>query len=153
MSGMAVTIKITGLPEEVRRLNNLGQRLRNFDSAMRNIGDSVVKYYAGPGYASQGGVFGIVWPSLSPVYAKRKAKFYPGRGILEASGNMKRSFDYESGIDSVSVTNTAPYAIYHQSTEPRSIMPYRPIMKVNDDVKDIVKSILQDDISDKLQSL
>lgn len=150
---LSITINISGTQEELNKLAKLKGGLRDFTTAMRTVGDLMVKYYAGKGYASQGGVFGVVWPSLNPVYARRKAISYPGRGILEASGTMKRSFDATSTSDSVSVTNTAPYAIYHQSTEPRTKMPYRPIMRINDDVKDIVRAVLQQDIQKKLGEL
>lgn len=38
------------------------------------------------------------WRPLDPVYAKRKAKLYPGRKILEATGRMKKALtDGNSG--------------------------------------------------------
>lgn len=150
---LSVAITITGQKEEIAKLQKLKDKLTDFGSAMKTIGDEVVRYYAGEAYTSQGGVFDTIWPELSPAYAKRKADKYPGRGILVASGDMQRSFEADPHTDSVAITNTADYAVYHQSTDPRSKMPYRPIMKVNDEVKDIVRQIMQDDISDKLGNL
>lgn len=161
---MNVTVTITGTQEQLDKLKKLDTGLTDFSSAFNRIGDRVTKYFAGEAYASQGGVFNAVWAPLSPAYAQRKAigntkrppigkGAYPGRGILEASGEMRKSFKYESATGGVSITNTAPQAIYHQSTEPRTKMPYRPIMLINDGVRDIVREELTDDIARKIENL
>ncbi len=150
---ISVSVTVQGTDKELAKLKSLGAKLYDFRGAMQDIGEEVTKYYSGQGFASQGGVFDNVWPSLSPVYAKLKAKNYPGRSVLVKTGRLQDSFRASSTSKSVVVTNTAPYMAYHQSTEPRSKMPYRPIMKVNDDVKSIVRQIIQEDVTQKLRTL
>lgn len=147
---VSVTVKITGDKEEIAKLKKLGHSLHDFSKAMDMIGNEVVRYYSGQGFASQGGVFNNVWPSLNPLYAKQKAVDYPGRGILVKTGDMQRDFIYKATSKNVTISNTAPYFKYHQSTEPRSKMPYRPMMIVNDEVKGIIEQIIQQDIKYKL---
>lgn len=148
--GLNVQVIISGTEEELSRLSKLKDGLNDFGAALKTIGDQMARYYSSESFASQGGVFGSAWADLSPIYAKRKGKLFPGRGILVATGNMQDSFTADSDNSSLYVTNTAEYAVYHQSTEPRSKMPYRPFMAVNDDVKGIVQQVMQDDIQEKL---
>lgn len=146
----SITINVIGDKEEIAKLKKLGSDLHDFSSAMREIGDHVVKYYGGEAFASQGGVYDDRWASLSPAYASRKARKYPGRGILVATGAMQRGFNAKPSINSVDITNSVPYFVYHQSTAPRSKMPYRPMMQINDRVRNIVKEVIQQDINRKL---
>ena len=69
------------------------------------------------------------WKSLSPNYAKVKQALYGSKPILQATGEMYRSFTSDTG----NVTQTAqemtitfpPPAGYHMSKAPRKKMPYR----------------------------
>ena len=60
------------------------------------------------------------WAALSPQYAKWKAKHYPGKPILEATGTMKNDLLSESNegvttAQSMLYGTTIPYALYHQT--------------------------------------
>lgn len=147
---MQVQIQIIGADQVRSKLNRLGTSLYNFDGAMREIGSSLVQYYSNEGFASQGGVYDHVWPRLSNKYATWKAKHWPGRGILEASGQMKHDFIYSSNSTSVAVNNSADYFKYHQSTAPRTKMPWRPMMGVNPAVKQKIAEIIERDIRMKI---
>lgn len=150
---VSVTVHITGTNEEIAKFQRLGTKLHDFSKAMSLIGDEVIRYYDSQVFASQGGILGTRWASLNPIYAKNKAKRYPGRGILVKTGNMQRSFVARTTHESVEVTNTAPYFKYHQSSESRSKMPYRPMMSVNSGVEGIIKRIIKDDIAEKIATL
>ena len=147
---MQVSIQITGVEKVYQKLNRLGQGLYNFNEAMRLIGQDLVSYYANEGFGSQGGVFDHVWPRLSSKYSVYKAKKWPGRGILEASGAMRHGFIYSANSTSVAVDNQVDYFKYHQSTAPRTKMPWRPSMGVNDQVKERIKTIIEADIRLKI---
>lgn len=149
----SVTVTITGTQEEIDKLRSLGDKLNDFGDATKEIGDRLTNYYASEAFGSQGGVFGEIWPDLNPIYAKRKAKLYPGAPILYITGTMERSFTYESDSNSVVIGNSAPYFKYHQSTEPRTKMPYRPMMLINDDVRSIAHDAIQKDVDQKLANL
>ncbi|RDI73302.1 hypothetical protein Gocc_2902 [Gaiella occulta] len=44
-------------------------------------------------FNTEGEFAGQRWQPLSPVYALQKARRYPGRGILHASGQLRRAAD------------------------------------------------------------
>jgi len=120
---------------------------------MSEIGDEVAKYYANQGFNSQGGVFGAAWTPLKRTYALRKARRYPGRPPLVASGAMRDSFTYTAGSQEVLIGNKAEYFKYHQSTAPRSKMPRRQMMGINDPVRRTVRAIIEKEIQQKLRAI
>lgn len=148
---LSITVKVSGTKEVKAKLRKLGQELYMLQSAMTAIGDSLSKYYRDVGFSSQGGVFGGQWPRLSPAYAARKAKEYPGRPILVKTGKMQRSFEYDAKQTYVKISNEAPQFIYHQSTAPRLKLPRRAMMGVNGAVKKTVNEIVKREINAKLR--
>jgi phage gpG-like protein len=68
---------------------------------------------------------------LSEAYRVRKAKLYPGKGILEASGDMKRALTVPGSYGNVDILEhnslvlgtNLDYAVYHQHGTSR--MPKR----------------------------
>jgi len=66
---------------------------------------------------------------------------YPGRGILEATGRMRDSFQYESSNMWTRVFNTVNYFKYHQSRMPRTRLPRRVMMKLDNQRKQSIVQI------------
>lgn len=63
------------------------------------------------------------WAELSKRYAAWKRRKYPGRGILVRTGAMREATtdpDAEITDTSLTITVDSPYAIYHQSSRPRT---------------------------------
>lgn len=147
---LGLTVEITGSDEELAKIRRLGDSFSDFSDAMRTVGDELVKYFSGQAFASQGGVYGDQWPELNPVYAQQKAKDYPGRPILVKTGEMQQNFVANTNSTSAEITNTSPQFIYHQSTAPRSKIPRRAMMEVNDDVHNIIQQIFEDDVAKKI---
>jgi len=149
---MNVSITITGTREVRAKIKKLGSSIYDLKSSMSVIGRQAADYYANQGMLSQGGVFGSGWKPLSARYAARKAKLYPGRPILVATGTMKDSFNYSATSTSVLVGNTAPQFKYHQSSEPRTKIPRRPMLGVNDQIKRMVREELTREITQKIKA-
>lgn len=152
---MQVTVVITGDKEVRNKINRLGKSLYHLKDAMNEIGREGTKYYSSVAFASQGGVFGAKWPALSPRYAARKARQYPGRGILVRSGgqdSMQNSFTYKATNTSVEMGNDAKQFVYHQSSAPRKVIPRRRMIGVNEPIKRIIRSAISNDISKKIRS-
>ena len=63
-----IEVKVTGLKEVRRKMERLGSSIYDFKEEFDSIGRDVVAYYKGPGFASQGGVFGNKWQRLSVPY-------------------------------------------------------------------------------------
>lgn len=150
---MQVSVTITGAKDLKSKLKKLGPSLMLFQHAMGEIGKQGARYFQDVNFASQGGVVGYVWPRLSPKYSVWKAKHYPGRGPLVRTGAMQHAFDYSANSTSVHIQNLMPYAKYHDSTAPRTKMPYRPLTGVNEPIKNLIKDVIEKDIRNKLGSI
>lgn len=148
-----VTIKITGDKETIRKLKGLKSSLINFSGAMRKIGREVVSYAGGEVFASQGGVLGHNWPRLARSTTKQKIRYYPAYATspLIATGTMRKSFKSNPSARSVTIRNTAPQFPYHNSRAPRRKIPYRPMLLVNNAIKQKVQRIMEDDVADKIR--
>ena len=85
-------------------------------------------------FRSEGAEGGQAWQPLSPAYAQYKEARYPGRPILQRTGDLVASLTKESDPNSVyrperkslTLGSKVPYAIYHQSIAPRTKLPRRP---------------------------
>lgn len=149
---LSIQIKVNGSEEVRRKMVKLGSSLYDFSGAMDKIGKAGSKYFQGPAWLSQGGVFGNKWAELSTDYAGRKAKTYPGRGPLVKTGGMQKSFYHKSSKSSVIIGNKASQFKYHQSTLPRRKIPRRQMIGASDGFKKIVRDIMKEDIKNKIRS-
>jgi phage gpG-like protein len=147
---MRIQIKITGDEQTIQRLQKLGDRLGQWQPELNQIGGELETYFSGRVFASQGGAIGQNWQRLSPGYAKWKAKHYPGRPPLVRTGKMIGGFRHSATNTKLEVTNRMPYFKYHQSSAPRTKIPYRPMMAANDDVKTIVATIIDAGVRKRL---
>jgi len=81
-------------------------------------------------FQAEGAHEGDAWQPLSEKYARWKARHFAGKGILERTGTLRGQAEKpatEITESSLRMSITAPYAIYHQSSEPReSNLPRRP---------------------------
>jgi phage gpG-like protein len=97
------------------------------------------------GYASGG------WPALTDARVEVKAREGLRPEILQATGALKASltekFNAEHievpSVDSLVFGSRVPYGIYHASTAPRTIMPYRPPVALTETDKMLLVKELQ----------
>ncbi len=151
---MQVSITIKGSREVRQKLKGLGRSLYNFKGAMKTIGTLAISYYQNQAFNSQGGVYGNVWPRLSPRTIATKMRLYPQyvNSPLIASRKMVNSFVAVSNETSVVISNEMPYYKYHQSTLPRRKIPRRQMAGINGPIRSIVKKTLQEDITRKIRN-
>ena len=94
-------------------------------------------------FRSEGAEGGERWQELSAEYAEWKEAHYPGKPILERTGDLKASLTSGSDPNAVKVEkrkeltlgSKVPYAIYHQSPKPRKVLPRRPEIMLNEQFK------------------
>jgi phage gpG-like protein len=141
---MQMRITINGTEKVIKKLKKLSEL--NFEPEFNKIGEYLKQYYSGEVFLSQGGVFGKRWQPIADGTRKYKTKHYTGKGILERTGNMRKSFTFTATKDSVMVTNTATYFKYHQSSEPRTKLPRRVMIGYNSAIKNQVRSLLNDGV-------
>jgi len=138
------TISIQGLNEAEALVGKVKKAVSELDSWLTDVGGYLKDFFENSVFESEGSVYGNVWSSLSPSYMAEKSVLYPGRGILEASGNMRHSFEAMSGSDFLTITNTSPLALYHQTGTYK--MPQRIIMQLDDTRISKIVDMLKDHI-------
>lgn len=141
------TLQVEGEAQIDRALTRFADHVSDLRPAWPAV-VQVIRSHATKQFATEGSYGpGGGWKALSPKYAKRKAKKWPGRPILEASGQMKRSL---VGHTTDSILNYQPlsfgygtkrgYASYHQKGTPR--MPQRKIIDLTEtDKRDVTRAI------------
>ncbi|WP_425005771.1 phage virion morphogenesis protein [Mycolicibacterium sp. S3B2] len=146
-------LEVKGDEQVKQMLTSLGLDLRNLRGAMNEVGRSQMKYFIGNVFASRGATIngGQRWQRLNDKYAARKAKTYPGRPILVATGKMQNSFKYSSTGMSVEIYNTDPKFKYHQSSETRYVIPRRVMLGVYSGMQRDVTATIAKVISEKIR--
>ncbi|KKK94866.1 hypothetical protein LCGC14_2678540 [marine sediment metagenome] len=94
-------------------------------------------------FRSEGKEGGEPWQELSAAYAEWKEARYPGKPILERTGDLEASLTSGSDPNAVKIEkrkeltlgSKIPYAIYHQSPKPRKALPRRPEIMLSEEFK------------------
>lgn len=135
---MQIQVAIDGEMQLSRRMNNIARNFTDFAPALEQSVIQLKEVFSGPVFDTQGEAISEQWSPLKKAYALRKAKKYPNAGILEATGLMRSSFVSKFDTTSAQIWNTAQYFKYHQSKEPRSKLPRRIMMKLTDNLKQMI---------------
>lgn len=153
---LAVTVRITGTQDVINKLKRLDLGLLNFEKPLKTIGSELIDYYEGQVFASQGGALGVKWVALSAKTQAYKRKHYPqyATSPLIRTGQMRyNSFHFSASSNHLTIENSAPYFKYHQSTEARHKIPYRPMMGLNSDTNNIIKNVIKADIKSMIDGI
>lgn len=135
---MQIQFAIEGVVELSRRLSGMAVMVEDWSPAFEQAVEDLKQVFSGPVFDTQGGAVDETWSPLSRAYALRKALEYPDKGILEASGKMRNSFMSKFDASSATLWNAATYFKYHQSNQPRTKMPRRVMMKLTENLKQLV---------------
>jgi len=129
--GKYLSWEIEGQKQLSRRLQIMAEKVKNWTPAFKEAAMTLKDTFQNDVFASQGGVIDESWSPLKKAYALQKAKKYPGKGILEATGDMRNGFMTLWRPDMAKVWNQVEYFKYHQSNKPRmSNLPRRVMMKL-----------------------
>lgn len=129
-------------------LTQMADRTRGVEPAWPLVGDKIAEHMVEQ-FATEGAhLTGSRWAPLSPKYLAWKQRHYPGKPILEATGEMmlslvSRPFPIEHyGPSSATFGTDDDKAFFHQ--EGTRFMPQRKILEVdvNEDLADDVNSVL-----------
>lgn len=140
---MYLRFEIQGDVQISRNLTTLDSNLKNWSKEFKETGQYLQNFFSNEVFSSRGSVFGEPWKPLSARYAAWKAQHYPGRGILERTGEMRKSFVSDYGALYTRVTNKKRYFIYHQSNQARARLPRRIMMKLAERQKQTVIQIFR----------
>lgn len=143
-----IRVVIKGDKKVISQLKNINNAFKDWKPELTAVGDFLKDFYADPVFETEGGIFAARWQKLSTAYSVRKAEQYPGRGILEASGTMRRSYETKVFSNLLQLINPVEYAVYHQ--EGRGV-PERLLIKVDDKIKSQVIDVFKKGALIKLQ--
>lgn len=136
-------ISIHGQAELLRtaeRFEAMARRARDTSPAWRAWGDDVAAAFTEQFRSEGARLLKSVWAPLSPRYAAWKARHFPGKPILQRTGEMMTGFTRRplviERVDSNSGTfgSDRKPAKWHQHGTRR--MPARPIARKDDELKD-----------------
>jgi phage gpG-like protein len=109
-----------------RYLVELMGRTKDLRPVFEKFGDYMVNGSLWRTFEAQGRP--VPWPPLSPLYARRKAKRYPGARILERTGAMMGSWFWKATKQTLKIDNPRRYWRYHQKGSPKTHLPQRVIV-------------------------
>lgn len=147
---LSVRLEIKGDKKAIAQLNKMLESFKDWKPELQAVGDYLVSFYRDPVFETEGGVFGARWQPLTSAYANRKAIKYPGRGILEASGTMRRSYITRVYANLLELVNPTEYAILHQ--EGRGRLPERLLIRVDEPRKKEIVEIFKKGALVKIQN-
>ena len=149
---LAISWHIEGEAQLVRRLRGIEAGLKDWSPAFQQTARELKDIFSNDVFQSEGRAIGEQWQPLTPSYAAQKARKYPGKGILEASGHMRQSFKSLFKPDMAAVWNTASYFKYHQSNKPRSRLPRRAMMRLAEEQRQLVVKIFHTHFQAKMKT-
>ncbi len=136
-----LTWSIEGETQLVRRLQKIGDNVKNAQPAFKEASDNLKQIFANDVFNTQGAVIGEHWNPLSPRYLAQKVKAgYPAEPLVR-TGAMKNAFQTIVKADSATVWNAIAYFKYHQSNKPRHVLPRRVMMKLGNEQKEMVVKV------------
>jgi phage gpG-like protein len=149
MTGLVAEIEVFGVPIVRRRMLRLADRVSDASSAWEAV-IRILSNATERNFASRGAYGGSVWRELKPATRARKARLGLDPRILRATGRLYDSLVLETHAEHINEVgphemrwgSTVPYGVYHQSTAPRTKIPYRPPVKLPEqDKRAIVREI------------
>lgn len=146
---MLIKIAIEGEMQLSRHLQSIARNVEEFGPALEKTVDELKETFSGSVFETQGHVINEEWAPLSKAYAYRKAKNFPEAGILEKTGNMRRGFMSTFDSTSARIWNAMTYFKYHQSREPRAKIPRRVMMKLTQNMKQMIVKNFQEYLREK----
>ena len=138
---MQISWTIEGEKQLSRRLEIMARKIKDWGPAFKESGENLKNIFAKDVFETEGGAINENWSPLKKAYALQKAKKFPGKGMLEATGKMRNSFMTLWRPDMAQVWNTSDYFKYHQSNKPRSKLPRRVMMKLGENQRSMIVKV------------
>ena len=136
-----LTFEIEGEKQLVRRFRGIELKGRNWKSTFKKVGKDLTGLFGGAVFTSRGAVIGERWKP------RKGGGTHP---LLQKTGRMRRGFKFDAKKDSLEIYNIMDYFPYHQSKKPRSRLPRRVMMKLDDKRKTQMMKTFHRDMWKKL---
>jgi phage gpG-like protein len=148
---MNISITISGDKEVIKKLGDLQRIFGSWKSELRDSTDFMKKYYSTRVFDLEGQMFGQRWAPVKPAYDTFKRTHAMLFGTLQFSGKMQGSFDSQVGDTEAEVSNSASYFVYHQSSAPRTKLPRRKMIGIDETQKRYVLQVFRQGVTDKIK--
>jgi len=142
--------EIEGDVQIMRRFRGLETSISDWSKTFRKVGIYLRNFFSGPVFKTEGAVFSEKWAPLKP--STLKVRKYKGKPILQQTGALMKSFDYIYKAREVLVFNhlMSSYGKYHQSNQPRTKLPRRVMMKLDEKRKQMIVKQFHKDLLNKV---
>lgn len=165
MAGWTVEATVFGEQVVRRRFVRFAQRATDASPAFRQV-VRILREATIENFATRGVAGGSRWRDLAPATRARKRRLNQDPRILRATGRLYHSLvgvpgstgrsdrtgRFEPGvgdhIEQIGPTelkwgSRVPYGVYHQSSAPRRVIPYRPPVRLSERRKREIAKALQ----------
>jgi phage gpG-like protein len=137
--GFQLSISVDGEKLLSRRLLNVAYNLDDFSEPLEEINGELQKTFQ-LNFDQRGGLFGG-WVDRVPQYrAGERIDTWP---LLEKTTSMRESFVAAVTAYQLEIGNTASYFRYHQSNEPRTKIPRRIMIGLDQERKQFIVRTFQ----------
>lgn len=123
---------VEGEQQLARRLSRFDVELNDFSESFNEIRDELLHSFD-ENFGQRGGLFG----GWAPRATDRP---WP---LLERTGEMREGFRGDVHRDYLVIDNPTPYFAFHQSNRPRTKIPRRVMMKIDDLRKTFIQKAIQ----------
>ena len=149
---MALTLQfsIQGQTQLLRKLEGVSEEMKNWYPEFRKTGTMLLKTFK-DNFATDGGMLGKPWKPLAGTTLTQKARLGYPADILVRTGKMRDSFRSTPNNTYVEMDNPSPYFVYHQSNQPRTKLPRRIMMHLDEKRKQMIVKIFQTAVKEKLR--
>ena len=139
---MAIQIdfEIEGEKQISRRLNIVADGITDFKAPLQLSASEFIRAFK-QNFSSNGGMLGEPWPARKPQF--KSGVRVDTWALLRKTTRMYNSFRGQVSASELEIINTAAQFKYHQSNQPRSKIPRRVMMKLDEARKRIVIKALQ----------
>lgn len=140
---MIIRFSIQGEIQLSRVIATISATVKDMTPAFEKSGEDLLRIFSYDVFETEGQAVDETWSPLSKAYAKRKERQFPGKGILEATGKMRQSFMAKADDTSLTLWNAMEYFKYHQSNQPRTVIPRRVMLKLTENMREMVVKNMQ----------
>ena len=146
---LTVEVRIDGLVETRSILKRVERVINDMKPALTSAGKYLLQVFSVEAFESEGAIYGRRWPTLNPAYSLWKSQNYPGRGILERTGELRRGFRLTIGANFAQIRNNVSRGRFHQAGRG---VPQRIIVALEKRQRDGVQQRIQKDVLDRLRA-
>lgn len=138
---ITLSVDIEGEKQLSRKLLTASSGIGDFKRPLFRIG-AEVRGSIDTNFSGRGSLFGRWLPRKDNL----------PHPILEKTSRMRRNFKQNLGPDYVEIYNPTPYFKYHQSNKPRTKIPRRVMMKIDEQRRVFIQKEFQKHIMDTIRS-